>query len=69
MIYYFTEEQWCTIWKDDWKGITHDRIQLWNSKYSKSKLVYIESPEWNVIDTWGSITGDEKDINWFLLQL
>jgi hypothetical protein len=66
MIYYFTEEQWGKLWKNDILSSNFDREQTWNAVNQHTKL---ESWFANELDHWGSITGDEKDITWYLLQL
>jgi hypothetical protein len=79
MKYYFTGEQYLIIW-DRYKiqrsiGYLDDRIDYWQKHVQpKVKLTYDESNEVdaddNVDNGWyGAISGLEKDINWFLLQL
>jgi hypothetical protein len=72
MIYYFKEDEWRIVWTDMYPSIDFvvDRVQYWNTQLKpKYKLIYTESkPRYN-LDHWGAIEGDEKHINWFLLNL
>jgi hypothetical protein len=72
MIYYFTRDQWDHIWDDMYPTTINrasERINYWNKHLqSKYNLIYTESL-FLAPDVYGSITGDEKYINWFLLQL
>jgi hypothetical protein len=72
MTYNFTRDQWDHIWDDMYPGIdfVDARIKYWN-KHLKPKfnLQYNESMFEKDPDVYGSITGDEKHINWFLLNL
>jgi hypothetical protein len=79
MIYHLTQQQFNKIWNVGYQPPNchwaSGRINWWNS--------YIE-PKWNItydeLETgsvtefddpgyWGMLEGEEKHINWFLLQL
>lgn len=83
MKYYFTKEQFRKYWFEvntDWESSsTSESVEYYNRrnlfKQLNPSLSYEEYP---VEDTdenrqmqgfYGIIEGDEKDINWFLLQL
>ena len=84
MKYILSEKQWDLIWQNiDPQGCELDqwRIDYWNKNYKpKFNLSYIEYNPDHVKDHetfekieelgyWGIIEGDEKNINWFLLNL
>ena len=73
----FTRQQWKLFWNSyDWSEYIDSpyttldsyvcRQYLMNQAFPK--LEYIEFNTLNE-DKWGAVYGDEKDINWFLLQL
>lgn len=69
MIYYFTEQQWDNFWNSPIiERIPDD--ENFNAIFEYNfKLKYTDN---DVVDSpgfWGSLEGDEKDINWFLLQI
>jgi hypothetical protein len=74
MIHYLTEAQyfdcWCVV-SDRMPMGTYKRIDYWNIHCKlKYNLNYYESnDDEDSPEYWGSLEGDEKDINWFLLQL
>jgi hypothetical protein len=78
MIYYLTEDQWHHLWDDNNFKLDHDyystvidaRCKYWYKHLQpKYNLIYKESLFEGEIDHWGSVEGEEKHINWFLLHL
>jgi hypothetical protein len=76
MIYYLDKRQFHQLWDKHRspeliEGRAPFRIQIWNTLYrSQTKLSYFELDDHvNKSGFWGVVEGDEKDINWFLLQL
>lgn len=68
MKYYLTDDQFYKLW-DDSKIITppyEKRIEYIMEKYN---LYYEEEESRYDPGYWGVIEGDEKYINWFLLNL
>jgi len=83
MIYHLNQQQWDSLWYNiipyikwnDNQNAYQNRVTAFNNMFPN--VQYIES----VYDAqlmvatelheeyWGTLTGDEKDINWILLQL
>jgi hypothetical protein len=62
MKYYLNSEQYHTLWKNiPDTEYEFNREQVIKDKFN---LTYTEFEHF-----WGSVSGNEKDINWFLLQL
>ena len=66
MIYYFSKSQWENLWHnyDDHLSYTQ-RKEKFIEKFPN--LTYMEYATLNE-NVWGRISGEEIDINWFLLQ-
>ena len=49
----------------------HDRISFWESKIQQQQhnLIYFESNNDDDYAWYGTITGEEKYVNWFILNL
>lgn len=83
MIYYLNNEQFDKLWWDNpnlpdhiakSSGVDHNiRIEYWKEHLeTRYQLTYTElSTQYDETEPgfWGMIEGDEKYINWFLLQL
>ena len=68
--YYLTPSQYSKLWKDTGTMLTTDRLNYWAKHWKpKFNLEYIESSKWGVPEEYGVLIGEEKHINWFLLQL
>jgi hypothetical protein len=65
MIYYFSKSQWEKIWHMSYgNGYIHRKEKFMEIF---PNLTYMEFATLNE-NKWGSISGEEIDINWFLLQ-
>jgi hypothetical protein len=74
MIAYLTESQYKKLWKESGMVLADisplGRYLMWEEHFKhKYKLDYVENGDFQHPAFYGSVTGDEKDINWFLLQL
>lgn len=72
MIYYLSEEQYTIVCIKYFKHIFSNdyvgRLKEWNKLYPNldyTEINYARSPDFYA----ASVEGEEKDINWFLLQL
>jgi hypothetical protein len=74
MIHRLNKRQYHRLWDKHKLEVFADdatsRIQVWNEIYSNlTRLSYYESDSLTNPGWWGSIEGEEKDINWFLSSL
>lgn len=71
MIYYFTEQQWDILWlSNDNTGWLSDEMNTGNQREKKWNdiLCYNENDDPTMPDFYGSIEGDQKDINLFIMK-
>lgn len=73
MIYFFTENQWDKYWVEPHSGLFESatiplRIRFFTEIYGTT-LIYNEESNSDDPAFYGSIEGNEKDINWYLLTL
>jgi hypothetical protein len=72
MKYYFTSAEYDKLWlrvEGEYEPIYERRLAHWNKNYTNYKLTYSEDAYKTDPGYYGYITGEEKHINWFLLQL
>ena len=72
MIYYFTLSDFKKFWENilgEDHNTMSDRLTIWNKYYQQQyKLQYSESDKFNEEGFFGTLVGNEKDINWFILK-
>jgi len=83
MIYYLSESQWMAlsvlvnkhvkpipVKSMAWDKYSDTRLNSWNKYLSETfKIIFQETITTTSGHVWGSINGNEPDINWFLLHL
>jgi ABC-type uncharacterized transport system ATPase subunit len=67
MIYFLSREHHSILWNKSQDLLSTDDVEV--LFLPKWKLLYRESNNEDELDYWGSVEGEEKDINWFLLNL
>ena len=72
MIYHLNEKQFASFWKITltYHNTQYDREYSWKKSYQKQfNLKYSENINHTEPGFYGTLEGDEKFINFFLLQL